>query len=153
MNVANKKLKHYQNSLNNKTNKFNLYNCVGAKIHSIDQTNTCANSLPCLIIEKIKNNEQVKLKLACQYGKLDNAYSLEHLIDLRMACLDELKRIVVDDLHLLKHESFTCVHRQPVKLAIVKSSALQSNVGLKKIGVFCSTKCHSRRGACKDMGE
>ena len=91
-------MKHYQNSLNNKANKFNLYGCVGVKIHSIDRTNTDVKSLSCLIIEKIENDEQVKFKLACKYGKLDNLCSLEHLIDLRMACPKELKHIVVNDL-------------------------------------------------------
>ena len=86
MNVANKKLKHYQNSLNNKANKFNLYDCVGVKIHSIDQANTDAKSLPCLIMAKIENDEKVRFKLACQYDIFDNVYSLEPLIDLRMVC-------------------------------------------------------------------
>ena len=98
LNVANKKLKHYPNSLNNKANKFKLYDCVDVKIHRVDRTNTDAKSLPCLIIEKIENDEQVKFKLACQYGKLDKVHTLEHLIDLGTACPEELKHIVVDDL-------------------------------------------------------
>ena len=98
LNVANKKLKHYQNILINKVNKFNLQDCVGVRIHSVDRINIDAKSLLCLVIEKVENDEPVKFKLACQYGKLDNVYSLEHLIDLRMACPDELKHIVVDDL-------------------------------------------------------
>ena len=55
--------------------------CVSATIHPVDRTNTDAKVLPCLIIKKIEQDEQVKFKLVYQYGKLDNFYSLEHLID------------------------------------------------------------------------
>ena len=103
MNVVNKKLKHYHDSLNNEADNFNLYDCVDVKIHPVDRNNTDAKVLPCLIIEKIEQDEQVKFKWVCEYGKLDNFYSLEHLIDLKMACQVELKNIVVDN---LKNKTF-----------------------------------------------
>jgi hypothetical protein len=34
----------------------------------------------------------------CRCGKLENTYSVEHLIDLKMPCPKELKQIVIDDL-------------------------------------------------------
>ena len=98
MNVINKKLKHYHDSLNNEANNFNLYDCVGVKIHPVDRTNRDAKVLACLIIDKIEQDEQVKFKLVCEYGKLDNFYSLEHLIDLKMACQGESKNIAIDNL-------------------------------------------------------
>ena len=45
------------------------------------------------------------------------------------------------------------VHRQLVKLAIVKANVEQSNVDVEKLFCFCSTKCHSKPGACKNMRE
>ncbi len=32
-----------------------------------------------------------------EYGKLENTYSVEHLVDLKMACPEELKQVVIDD--------------------------------------------------------
>ncbi len=37
-------------------------------------------------------------KLACQYDKLQNNFAVEHFVDLKSACPDELKQIIVDDL-------------------------------------------------------
>ncbi len=37
-------------------------------------------------------------KLVCQYGKLQNTFAVEHFVDLKSACPDELKQIVIDDL-------------------------------------------------------
>ncbi len=34
-------------------------------------------------------------KLACQYGKFEGTFSIEHLADLKSACLDELKDITI----------------------------------------------------------
>ena len=67
MNVVNKKLKHYHDSLNNEVDNFNLYDYVDIKIHPVDRTNTDAKVLPCLIIEKIEQDEQIKFKLVCEF--------------------------------------------------------------------------------------
>ncbi|CAF4708281.1 unnamed protein product, partial [Rotaria sp. Silwood2] len=40
MTVANKKMKHYHDNVINETNKFNLNDCVGIKIHTVDRTNS-----------------------------------------------------------------------------------------------------------------
>jgi hypothetical protein len=53
---------------------------------------------PCLIFEKIEKDEMVMYKLACQYDKLQNNFAVEHFVDLKSACPDELKQIIVDDL-------------------------------------------------------
>ncbi|CAF2917276.1 unnamed protein product [Rotaria sp. Silwood2] len=37
-------------------------------------------------------------KLVCQYGKGENTYSVEELVDLTVTCPEELKQIVIRDL-------------------------------------------------------
>ncbi|CAF1180310.1 unnamed protein product [Rotaria sordida] len=91
-------MKHYQFSIINETQKFNLNDCVGIKFHTVDILNTDAKLLPCLIVDKIEKDEKITFKLVCQYGKLENSYSVEHLIDVKLACPEELKPIVLDDL-------------------------------------------------------
>ncbi|CAF1170929.1 unnamed protein product [Rotaria sordida] len=91
-------MKHYQFSILNETQKFYLNDCVGIKFHTVDILNTDAKLLPCLIVDKIEKDEKITFKLACQYGKLENSYSVEHLIDVKLACPEELKQIVLDDL-------------------------------------------------------
>ena len=142
--------------MNNEVDNFDLYDIVGVKIHPVDRTNTDAKVLPCLIIEKIEHDEQVKFKLVCEYGKLDNFYSLEHLIDLNMACPGELKHIVVDN---LKNITFIEAYKLHVRASTTgqtcdcKSKCRTKLYGCRKMEVFCSTKCHSKRGACKNMHE
>jgi hypothetical protein len=34
-------------------------------------------------------------KLACQYAKFEDTFSIEHLVDLRSVCPDELKNITI----------------------------------------------------------
>ncbi|CAF4548796.1 unnamed protein product, partial [Didymodactylos carnosus] len=62
--TANKKMKQYQDSINSLTEKFNLNDCVGVPIHTVDRTN-------------------LMYKLACQYGKLENTFTIEHFVDLK----------------------------------------------------------------------
>jgi hypothetical protein len=122
----------------------------------VDRTNTDAKYLPCLIIEKIENNKNVLYKLVCQYGKLQDTFSIEHLVDLKSACPDELKKIVIDQL-----KDITII--EACKLYVrgslsghtcdCKGKCATKQCTCKKAGVFCSTKCHSKQGSCKNMGE
>ncbi|CAF0866126.1 unnamed protein product [Didymodactylos carnosus] len=96
--TANKKMKQYQDSINSLTEKFNLNDCVGVPIHTVDRTNTDAKYLPCLIVEKIEKDKNLMYKLACQYGKLENTFTIEHFVDLKSACPEELKQLVIHDL-------------------------------------------------------
>ena len=113
-----------------------LYDCIGVKIHPVDRTNTDTKVLPCLIIEKIEQDEQVKFKLVCEYGKLDHFYSLEHLIDLKMTCSGEFKNNVVDN---LKNITFieTC------KLYVRASTTRQT--------CDCKSKYRTKQCGCRKM--
>ncbi|CAF4016325.1 unnamed protein product, partial [Didymodactylos carnosus] len=91
-------MKQYQDSINSLTEKFNLNDCVGVPIHTVDRTNTDAKYLPCLIVEKIEKDKNLMYKLACQYGKLENTFTIEHFVDLKSACPEELKQLVIHDL-------------------------------------------------------
>ncbi len=60
-------------------------------------------------------------KLDCQYGKLENTYSVEHIDDLKMFCPEELKQIVM-------YINLTYVHQQQITLVTVKTSARINNI-------------------------
>ncbi|CAF1564081.1 unnamed protein product [Didymodactylos carnosus] len=66
--------------------QFKLRDCVGIPIHSVDRTNTDAKLLPCLIIAKEKKGDDVGFRLACQFGEMQNWYTVESLVDLRSSC-------------------------------------------------------------------
>ena len=51
------------------------------------------------MLTKLKQIKKFAFKLVCQYSKLEKTYSIEHLADLKMARLDELKQIVINDLN------------------------------------------------------
>ncbi|CAF1117180.1 unnamed protein product [Rotaria sp. Silwood1] len=149
-------MKHYHDNAINETNKFNLNDCVGIKIHTVDITNTDAKLLPCLIVEKIETDKKDTFKLVCHYGKLENIYSIEHLVDLKLACPDELKQIVINN---LKDITFIEAYILYVRILTTgrtcdcKGKCSIKQCSCKKIGVFCSAKCHSKRGGCANMGE
>ncbi|CAF1475296.1 unnamed protein product, partial [Didymodactylos carnosus] len=156
LNTANKKVKLHHVYLNNLTEKFNVKDCVGVQIHTVDRTNTDAKLLPCLILEKTKKNDDLVFKLVCQYGKLQNAFSVENFVDLKSACPQELKQLNV---HELKDISFIEACKLYVRGAVsgstcdCKSKCATKHCPCKKANVSCSTKCHSKRGACQNMGE
>ncbi|CAF1135490.1 unnamed protein product [Didymodactylos carnosus] len=149
LNTANKKIKLHHVYLNNLTEKFDVNDCVGVQIHTIDRTNTDAKLLPCLILEKNRKNDDLVFKLVCQYGKLQSAFSVEILVDLKSACPQELKQLSVDE---LKDISFIEVCKLYVSGA-VSGRACDCYCPCKKANVSCSTKCHSKRGACQNMGD
>ncbi len=149
-------MNHYQNSIINEATKFNLNDCVGVRIHSVDRTNTDAKLLPCLIIEKFETDGKITFKLACQYGKLENTYSVEELVDLTMACPEELKQIGIGD---LRDVTFIEACKLYVRGSTTgrtcdcKGKFGTKQCPCKKMGTYCSTKCHSKRGGCSNMGE
>ncbi|CAF2713103.1 unnamed protein product [Rotaria sp. Silwood2] len=70
LNVANKKMKHYQNSIINEIQKFYWNDCVDVKINTVNRTNTNAKLLPCLIVDRIEKNEKITSKRACLFSEL-----------------------------------------------------------------------------------
>ena len=54
--------------------EFNLNNCIGIRIHTVDGINTGAKVLPCLLVEKVEADKKITSKLVCQCGKLENNY-------------------------------------------------------------------------------
>ncbi|CAF4583990.1 unnamed protein product, partial [Didymodactylos carnosus] len=142
--------------LNNLTEKFDVNDCVGVQIHTVDRTNTDAKLLPCLIPEKNRKNDDLVFKLVCQYAKLQNAFSVENLVDLKSAYPQELKQLNVDE---LKGISFIEACKLYVSGAVsgstcdCKSKCTTEHCPCKKANVSCSTKCHSKRGACQNMGD
>ncbi|CAF1005837.1 unnamed protein product [Didymodactylos carnosus] len=70
---------------------------ISVQIHIVGHTNTDAKLLSSLIIEKIHNKDSVAFKLVCQYGKLQNAFSIENLVDLKYVCPQKLKQLDVDE--------------------------------------------------------
>ncbi|CAF5026545.1 unnamed protein product, partial [Rotaria sp. Silwood1] len=96
--TANKKMKLYRDSLNLIANNFNINDCVGIAIHTVDRTNTDPKYLPCLIIEKNEKNNISLYKLICQYGILQNTFEAGQFMNLKDACPNELKQIDVSTL-------------------------------------------------------
>ncbi|CAF0936323.1 unnamed protein product [Didymodactylos carnosus] len=95
-------------------------------------------------------------KLDCQYSKLENIFAIQHFVDLKSACLEKLKQLVIDDL-----EDTTMIEARKLRVRGSTSGRTCDNKGkcarrqraYKKAEVFCLTKCHSKRAACKNMDE
>ncbi|CAF0810356.1 unnamed protein product [Didymodactylos carnosus] len=154
LNTANKKRKQYDEHLANLAEQYNVGDCVGLRIDSVDRTNTDAKLLPCLIISKVTKESDVVFRLVCQFGEIQNLYTVESLVDLKSSCPTQLKSV---DFSKLDGITFTEACKLFVRGAIsgktcdCKGECNTKHCPCKKQGVFCSTKCHSRRGACKNM--
>ncbi len=93
-------------------------------------------------------------KLVCQYGKLQNTFAVEHFVDLKSACPDELKQIVIDDFKdITMIEARKLYARGSIsgRTCDCKGKCFTKQCPCKKAGVSCSTKCHSKLGSCKNM--
>ncbi|CAF1596020.1 unnamed protein product [Didymodactylos carnosus] len=154
LDTANKKRKKYDEHLNNLAEQFKLRDCVSIPIHSVDRTNTDAKLLPCLIIAKEKKGDDVGFRLACQFGEIQNWYTIESLVDLRSSCPSQLKSIDINNLDGITFiEACKLFVRGAVNGATCdcKGQCDTKHCTCKKKDVFCSTKCHSKRGNCKNM--
>ncbi|CAF1358366.1 unnamed protein product [Didymodactylos carnosus] len=152
--TTNKKRIKYDQHLKATAEKFNIGDCVGLKIDSVDRTNTDPKLLPCIITAKEKKNDSQIFKLASQYGKLVTTYTAESLVDLKSSCLQELRAINLDQLADIKFiEACKLLARGSIsgKTCDCKGQCQTKLCSCKKQGVYCSTKCHSRRGGCKNI--
>ncbi|CAF4445361.1 unnamed protein product [Rotaria sp. Silwood2] len=138
--TANKNMNKYQENIKELTNRFNLNDCVGIPIHTVDRTNTDPKYLPCLIFEKIEKDNNVLYKLVCPYGKLENTFSAEDIIDLKSACPEELKQLVIDELKYIKIieacKLFTRGSTSERTCDTEKENVPVNNVHVKKQGFF-----------------
>ncbi|CAF1580909.1 unnamed protein product, partial [Didymodactylos carnosus] len=96
--TANKKRKLYDQHLQNLAETLNVGDCVGINIHDVDRTNADPKLLPCLIFLKEKNGDDVAFQLACQFGKLVSAFTVESLVPLKHVCPSELKAVDIAEL-------------------------------------------------------
>ncbi|CAM2705414.1 unnamed protein product [Rotaria socialis] len=114
--------------------KINLNDCVGLQIHTVDRTNTDAKLLPCLIIEKLEKDGKITFILACEYGKLKIPYSIEHVVDLKMACPEALKHIVINDLN---------------DITFIEACKLYVRTSTTGRACDCKGKCATKQCSCK----
>ncbi|CAF1429135.1 unnamed protein product [Rotaria sordida] len=152
--TANKKMKLYQDGLNLISNNFNVNDCVGIHIHSVDRTNTDPKYLPCLIVEKTQKNNIISYKLICQYGALQNTFEIGQLFDLKDACPYELKNVDVDSLKpitIIEASKLYSRGSTTGRTCNCRGKCATKTSPCKKDNVFCSTKCHSKRGGCLNM--
>jgi hypothetical protein len=152
---ANKKMKLHQDSLNVIANNFNLNDCVGIAMHPVDRTNTDPKYLPCLIIEKTEKNNLFLYKLTCQYGVLENTFEVGQFVNLKDACPNELKQIDVDNLKPITLIAASKLYSRGSTTGHTcncRGKCATKTCPCKKQNVFCFTKCHSKSGACSNMG-
>jgi len=151
---ANKKMNLCQDSLNVIANEFNLNDCVRIAIHPVDGTNIEQQYLLCLIIEKTEKNDRFLHKLICQYDVLENKFEVGHLLNLKDPCPNEFKQMNVDNLKtitLIKASKlYSCGYKTGCTCNCHGKCATRT-CPYKKENVFCSTKYHSKRGACSNM--
>ncbi|CAF1680811.1 unnamed protein product [Rotaria magnacalcarata] len=152
--TANKKMKLYQDSSKLMGDNFDLNDCVGIEIHSVDRTNTDPKYLPCIIVEKYERNNILLFKLICQYGSLNNTFEAGQLMNPKDACPHDLKLVNIDDLKpIIIIEASRLYSRGSTtgRTCNCRGNCAMKTCPCKKENVFCSTKCHSKRGGCLNM--
>ncbi|CAF0800118.1 unnamed protein product [Didymodactylos carnosus] len=85
---------------------------------------------------------------------LQNSYTVESLIDLKEACPADLKAIDVEELDDISFIEACKLYVRGALNAVTcdcKSQCATKHCPCKKLNVACSTKCHSKRGQCKNM--
>ncbi|CAF0867109.1 unnamed protein product [Didymodactylos carnosus] len=151
--TANKK-RAYDEHLYELAEQYKKGDCLGVRIHEVDRTNTDPKVLPCILVAKEKKDNDFIFHLCCQYGFLQNKFSIESIIDLISACPDELKSLNVFELHkeISLIEATKLFVRGSVSGAAYdcKSQCATRHCPCRKVNVACSTKCHSKRGKCQN---
>ncbi len=147
-------MKLYEESLNVMSNNYNLKDCVGIEIHSVDRTNTDPKYLRCIIVEKFEKNKIFLFKLVCQYGVLTNTFEAGQFVNLKDACSNELKHVNVDNLKpitIIEASRLYSRGSTTEHTCNCRSKCAARTCPCKKANVFCSTKCHSKTGGCLNM--
>ncbi|CAF1569839.1 unnamed protein product, partial [Didymodactylos carnosus] len=120
-----------------------LGDCVGIKIHEVDRTNIDPKILPCFIVWKEKKHEDYVLKIVLPSFNSNPCAACP--VELKSLKLDELKDIrIIEASKLFVRGSINGATCDCKSLCAAKHSPC------KKANVKCSTKCHSKRGNCKN---
>ena len=127
---------------------FSTGDYVGIAIHKVDRTNLDPKLLPTIILEK-----KDKFKVACEYGIIDQWWSLDS-----MMLLSTVPEGLVNlDTSNLPNISFIAASKLYVRCIIngsvcsCKGGSKTKQCPCKKKNISCSTKCHKTRGACFNL--
>ena len=92
--------------------------------------------------------------MICQYGILDNTFEVGQFVDLKDVCPYELKKVKADKLKPITIIEASKLYSRSSTTGITwnsRSKCEKKTCPCKKENVFCSTKCHSKRGGCSNM--
>ncbi|CAF1350347.1 unnamed protein product [Rotaria sp. Silwood1] len=99
-------------------------------------------------------NDTFLYKLICQYGALENTFEIGQFHDLKDACPHELKDVEVDNLKpttIIEASKHYSRGSTTGRTCNCRTNCAAKTCPCKKENVFCSTKCHSKRGGCLNM--
>ncbi len=131
------------------SSKCSIGDYVGIKIDKVDRTNTDPKLLPAVVLEK----KDDKIKVACEYGIINQWWSLdsivplstipENLVNLHTSELQEISLITASRLYVrggVKGATCSC-----------KGGCKTKQCACKKKNIPCSTKCHKNGSICLNL--
>ena len=146
MSNANKKIKIHDQYVNDLYINCCIGDYVGVKIDKVDRTNIDPKTLPSVVLEK----ENGKIKLACEFGIINQWWSLDSIVSLSTAP----ETLVNLQTSQLKEVSFITASKLNVRggvngvRCLCKSGCRTKQCRCRKKNFACLTKCHKNSSQC-----
>ncbi|CAF4308849.1 unnamed protein product, partial [Rotaria magnacalcarata] len=150
-----KRQKLYDEHLKKIADSYKNGDLVGIAINRVDRTNCDPKIMPCIIEKRLSNTNNIIYSLISAYGRIATSFPVHQLIPMSCSKPLELQNVNFETVPTvsLVQASKMFARGNATATCDCKTKCIKKTCPCRRASVACSTKCHPKRGKCKNVEE
>ncbi|CAM4787510.1 unnamed protein product [Rotaria magnacalcarata] len=150
-----KRQKLYDEHLKKIADSYKNGDLVGIAINRVDRTNCDPKIMPCIIEKRLSNTNNITYSLISAYGRIATSFPVHQLIPMSCSKPLELQNVNFETVPTvsLVQASKMFARGNATATCDCKTKCIKKTCPCRRASVACSTKCHPKRGKCKNVEE